>query len=67
MNQKLKLLIVADTYYPKVDGTLKFIEEFMKRAQETFDISLPAEFAYTIFPFVVRDHNFGNFEVLLLC
>lgn len=40
MNQKLKLLIVADTYYPKVDGTLKFIEEFMKRAQETFDISL---------------------------
>src|SRR3989344_2792533 len=40
MNQRLKLLIVADTYYPKVDGTLKFIEEFMKRAQETFDISL---------------------------
>lgn len=40
MNQKPKLLLVADTYYPKVDGTLKFIEEFMKRAQDSFDISL---------------------------
>ncbi|HLD40440.1 MAG TPA: glycosyltransferase family 4 protein [Candidatus Nanoarchaeia archaeon] len=39
-NQKPKLLLVADTYYPKVDGTLKFMEEFMKRAQDNFDISL---------------------------
>jgi len=37
---KPKLLLVADTYYPKVDGTLKFIEEFMKRAQDNFEISL---------------------------
>src|SRR3989344_4596777 len=40
MNQKPKLLIVADTYYPKVDGTLKFIEEFLKKAAGSFDISL---------------------------
>ncbi|MDO8510887.1 MAG: glycosyltransferase family 4 protein [Nanoarchaeota archaeon] len=37
---KPKLLLVADTYYPKVDGTLKFIEEFLKRSQDSFDISL---------------------------
>lgn len=37
---KPKLLLVADTYYPKVDGTLKFMEEFLKRAQDNFDISL---------------------------
>ena len=40
MNNKPKLLLVADTYYPKVDGTLKFIEEFLKRAQDNFEISL---------------------------
>ncbi len=40
MNQKPKLLIVADTYYPKVDGTLKFMEEFLKRSQDSFEISL---------------------------
>lgn len=40
MTYKPKLLIVADTYYPKVDGTLKFIEEFLKRSQDSFDISL---------------------------
>lgn len=40
MNQKPKLLLVADTYYPKVDGTLKFIEEFLKRSQDAFEISL---------------------------
>lgn len=40
MNQKPKLLLVADTYYPKVDGTLKFIEEFLKRSQDSFEISL---------------------------
>ncbi|MBI4983481.1 glycosyltransferase, partial [Candidatus Woesearchaeota archaeon] len=37
---KPKLLIVTDTYYPKVDGTLKFIEEFIKRADQDFEISL---------------------------
>ncbi len=35
-----KLLIVADTYYPKVDGTLKFMEEFIKRTHQDFAISL---------------------------
>ena len=40
MSYKPKLLIVADTYYPKVDGTLKFIEEFLKRSQDSFDTSL---------------------------
>lgn len=40
MNNKPKLLLVADTYYPKVDGTLIFMQEFMPRAQENFDISL---------------------------
>jgi len=39
-NRKLKLLLVADTYYPKVDGTLKFMEEFLKRSQQEFAISL---------------------------
>jgi len=38
-NEK-KLLLVADTYYPKVDGTLKFIEEFLRRAGSDFKISL---------------------------
>ncbi len=37
---KPKLLLVADTYYPKVDGTLKFMEEFVKRAKDDFDLSL---------------------------
>lgn len=40
MNQKTKLLLVADTYYPKVDGTVKFIEEFVKRSKEKFQIHL---------------------------
>ncbi len=39
MNQKPKLLLVADTYYPKVDGTLRFMEEFTRRARE-FEVSL---------------------------
>ena len=38
--RKIKLLLVADTYYPKVDGTLRFMEEFLKRAENTFEISL---------------------------
>lgn len=37
---KPKLLLVADTYYPKVDGTLRFMEEFINQASEAFDISL---------------------------
>ncbi|HLC90541.1 MAG TPA: glycosyltransferase [Candidatus Nanoarchaeia archaeon] len=37
---KQKLLLVADTYYPKVDGILRFTEEFLKRASSDFDISL---------------------------
>ena len=39
-NRKPKLLLVADTYYPKVDGTLKFMEEFLRRSQNEFDIAL---------------------------
>lgn len=39
-SKKSRLLLVADTYYPKVDGTLKFIEEFIKRAKSHFEISL---------------------------
>src|SRR3989338_8386389 len=37
---KPKLLMVADTYYPKVDGTLRFIEEFTRRTQLDFSLSL---------------------------
>ena len=44
MTEIPKLLIVADTYYPKVDGTLKFIEEFMKRTQNSFQTSLLVPF-----------------------
>ncbi len=40
MEHRTKLLVVADTYYPKVDGTLKFVEEFLKRSKKEFDISL---------------------------
>ena len=40
MAKKPKLLIVADTYYPKVDGTMKFMEEFIKRSADDFEISL---------------------------
>ncbi len=39
-SEKIKLLILADTYYPKVDGTLKFMEEFIKRTEDDFEISL---------------------------
>jgi len=41
MIEKPKLLIAVDTYYPKTDGTLRFVEEFVKRAQE-FDYHLLA-------------------------
>ncbi|MBT4446683.1 glycosyltransferase family 4 protein [archaeon] len=37
---KPKLLIVADTYEPKVDGTYIFMKEFIKRTTNDFDISL---------------------------
>ncbi|MBI2572507.1 glycosyltransferase [Candidatus Woesearchaeota archaeon] len=37
---KPKLLLVADTYYPKVDGTLRFMEEFLRRAHSDFSLSL---------------------------
>ncbi|HIH11482.1 TPA: glycosyltransferase family 1 protein [Candidatus Woesearchaeota archaeon] len=37
---KPKLLLIADTYYPKVDGTLKFMEEFLQRSRHDFEISL---------------------------
>lgn len=40
MSDKPKLLLVTDTYYPKVDGTLRFMEEFIKRNQSEFNISL---------------------------
>lgn len=37
---KPKLLVVSDTYTPQVDGTVRFIEEFMSRASDTFSLSL---------------------------
>ncbi len=37
---KPKLLIVSDTYHPKVDGTVRFIEEFTTRAKHDFSITL---------------------------
>ncbi len=37
---KPKLLLVADTFYPKVDGTLIFMEEFIKRAHNLFETTL---------------------------
>ena len=40
MNEKIKLLIVVDTYYPKIDGTLKFVEEFVKRIGQDFEYTL---------------------------
>ncbi len=41
--RKPKLLLIADTYYPKVDGTLRFVEEFLKRSSE-FEASLLVPF-----------------------
>ena len=37
---KPKILLVADTYYPKIDGILRFMEEFIKRSRANFDLSL---------------------------
>ena len=39
MEKKIKVLIVADTYHPKVDGTLKFMDEFIKRSPREFEVS----------------------------
>ncbi len=39
MNYLPKLLLAADTFHPKVDGTLRFMEEFAKKAQKNFEIS----------------------------
>lgn len=41
---KPKLLIIADTYYPKVDGTIKFIEQFISKSEDKFNISLLVPF-----------------------
>ena len=38
--KKTPLLVVADTYYPKVDGVLRFMEEFIRRTKDYFDLSL---------------------------
>lgn len=40
MNSKPDLLLVSDTYYPKVDGVIRFIEEFVKRAKDDFELTL---------------------------
>ncbi|NQV91453.1 glycosyltransferase [Candidatus Woesearchaeota archaeon] len=37
---KKKILIAADTYFPKVDGVLMFMKEFIKRSENDFDIRL---------------------------
>lgn len=37
---KPKLLLIADTYEPKVDGTYMFMKEFLTRSSEVFDISV---------------------------
>ena len=40
MTEKKKLLLVSDTYHPKVDGTVMFIDEFLRRAAAFFNLSL---------------------------
>ena len=37
---KPKLLIAVDTYYPKIDGMLRFVEEFIRKAKDDFDYHL---------------------------
>ncbi len=37
---KQKLLLVSDTYLPQVDGTVRFIEEFVKHCKNDFEITL---------------------------
>src|SRR3989338_11383544 len=38
--EKLKLLLFADTFHPKVDGTMIFMNEFIKRTKNDFDLHL---------------------------
>ena len=38
--EKTKVLLVADTYYPKVDGTLKFLEIFIEKTKKEIKTSL---------------------------
>ena len=40
MIHKPRLLVVADTYYPKVDGILKFMEQFLARSRAHFNLPL---------------------------
>lgn len=40
IRKKPRLLLVADTYYPKVDGTIRFMEEFIKKARDHFEITI---------------------------
>ena len=44
MIHKPRLLVVADTYYPKVDGILKFIEQFISRSKTHFNLHLLAPY-----------------------
>jgi len=37
---KPTITVVADTYYPKIDGTIIFMEEFVKRVKGSMEISL---------------------------
>lgn len=59
MTDKPKLLIVADTYYPNIDGVLIFMEEFIKRAKNNFEISL-------LVPKLSRKHFFKDIETIML-
>ncbi len=57
--KKPKLLIVADTYYPNIDGVLIFIEEFIKRAAGSFDLKM-------MVPAFSRQLHFKNVKTILL-
>ena len=37
---KKKVLIVADTYYPKIDGVMRFLSEIIPRLRDDFELSL---------------------------
>ena len=56
-----KLLLVTDTYHPKVDGTVRFIEEFIHSAKESYDITVLAP------KFGPHKHESGVREILLNC
>lgn len=40
MSNKPKILIVADTFYPQVDGVIRFMEEFISRSKNDFELTL---------------------------